>query len=527
MPSEPPPPAPDPSVTADPSRSPLGTPTFPEEPAQLPLPLPEAPSSVRVWTVPRENRVYVNRNLRLSEIDWLGFDMDYTLAIYNQSEMDRLQIEATLEGLVRRGYPEFVREIPFDTGFPIRGLLIDRKHGNVLKMDCYKVVHKAWHGMREVPYETVIELYHQRKIRLTAARYHWVDTLYALAEVTIYVALIEALEQRQLEIDYDKLFTDIRQSIDEAHRNGSILTAVSADFPRYILRDPDLAQTLHRWRSAGKKLFLLTNSRFSYTHEMMTYLLHGSMPEYPSWRHFFDAIVVSAGKPGFFEERHPLMERDGEHLRHADSFLERGKIYEGGNLHELERLLGVTGDRILYVGDHIYGDILRSKKDSGWRTAMIIQEMAHEIRAYTECQGYIELLADLEDRRQKAEDELRYLQLKFKQLSRQIETFHPQDFGIVPGQVLEAERIRIKRRLEITRGTLRSAEAQINELEAYIDHRFHRYWGSLLKEGNETSSFGGQVEEYACLYTAKVSNFLAYSPLQHYRSPRDRMPHEL
>ncbi|MFS8064986.1 MAG: 5'-nucleotidase domain-containing protein, partial [Byssovorax sp.] len=43
----------------------------------------------------------------------------------------------------------------------------------------------------------------------------------------------------------------------------------------------------------------------------------------------------------------------------------------------------------------------------------------------------------------------------------------------------------------------------------------------------ETSSFGDQVEEYACLYTSKVSNLLAYSPLQYYRSPRDLLPHEL
>ncbi len=62
---------------------------------------------------------------------------------------------------------------------------------------------------------------------------------------------------------------------------------------------------------------------------------------------------------------------------------------------------------------------------------------------------------------------------------------------------------------------------------AEIDQRFHPYWGSLLKEANETSSFGDQVEEYACLYTSRVSNLLAYSPLQYFRSPRDLMPHEV
>jgi hypothetical protein len=50
---------------------------------------------------------------------------------------------------------------------------------------------------------------------------------------------------------------------------------------------------------------------------------------------------------------------------------------------------------------------------------------------------------------------------------------------------------------------------------------------SLLKEENEQSIFGAQVEEYACVYTARVSDFLLYSPLQFFRSPRAEMPHEL
>ena len=40
-------------------------------------------------------------------------------------------------------------------------------------------------------------------------------------------------------------------------------------------------------------------------------------------------------------------------------------------------------------------------------------------------------------------------------------------------------------------------------------------------------AFGQQVEDYACVYTSRVSNFLAYSPLRYFRSPRDHMPHEL
>jgi hypothetical protein len=48
----------------------------------------------------------------------------------------------------------------------------------------------------------------------------------------------------------------------------------------------------------------------------------------------------------------------------------------------------------------------------------------------------------------------------------------------------------------------------------------------VFKEGAENSRFGRQVENYACVYTSRVSNFLFYSPHQYFRAPRHWMPHE-
>jgi hypothetical protein len=85
----------------------------------------------------------------------------------------------------------------------------------------------------------------------------------------------------------------------------------------------------------------------------------------------------------------------------------------------------------------------------------------------------------------------------------------------------------VKRAVERVRGRLRQVDGELSLIERRVDQRFHPFWGSLLKEANEQSSFGAQVEAYACLYTAKVSNFLAYSPQQFFRSPRDEMAHEI
>jgi HAD superfamily 5'-nucleotidase-like hydrolase len=487
------------------------------DPRQLSLPLVTlGPAAVNALRIPRSDRVFVNRDLRFSNIDWIGFDMDYTLAIYRQERMDALSVELTIERMIRRGYPAYLKNLSFDTRFPIRGLLVDKRYGHVLKMDRYKVVHRGYHGMRRLPNEEIAALYHDKRIRPQTPRYHWIDTLFALSEVTSYSAIIEAMEKKGERIDYDKLFADVRASIDEAHADGAVYANVTSDMHAYIEREVELARTLHKLRSGGKRLFLLTNSPFGYTDRVMTHLLADVMPEYPSWRHYFEFVICSAGKPRFFQDGRPLIERDGDVLRPVREKLERGKVYEGGNLEEFERLVGMRSSSVLYVGDHIYGDILRSKKESSWHTLMVIQELDAEIAAYEACQEDLARQRSLEEARNKLEDELRFHQARIKELTRAGSNGEE-----------ESERTRVKRGLERVRGELRAITTEHEILNERISQRFHPYWGPLLKEQNEMSSFGLQVDLYADIYTRRVSCLRAYSPQQYFHSPYDLMPHEL
>jgi HAD superfamily 5'-nucleotidase-like hydrolase len=498
---------------------------------QLALPLQDSTATSEPTRIPRARRIFSNRSLKLSQIDWIGFDMDYTLAIYRQTEMDKLSVECTVKKLVARGYPDVLLDLDYPLEFPIRGLLIDKKLGHILKMDRFKVVQKGYHGLRRLERDEIRATYQSKRIRPQSSRYHWVDTLYALSEAAIYAKIIDYFEGLGHPVDYGSLFHDIRESIDEAHRDGTILSAVEADLPRFVERDPLLAATLHKLRSAGKRLFLLTNSRWQFTEAMMTYLIGDALSEYPTFRHYFDLVVVAASKPAFFQESRPLLMRTAEgELRPASLPLERGSVHEGGNLQDLERALGTTGDRILYVGDHIYGDILRSKRESAWRTVMVIQEMVTEVEATEQCHVEMERVHELHGHREELEDQLRYYQGRFKEVSKQLEerAASSNGHGRAGAEVgaLDAERVRIKRTVERIRGQMRAIDAEVLELEQTIDACFHPYWGSLMKEADDRSSFGDQVEEYACLYTSRVSNFAAYSPLQHFRSGRDRMPHE-
>lgn len=466
----------------------------------------------------RARRIYCNRSLRLDQIEWVGFDMDYTLAIYDQPKMDKLTIDAALTKLRAKGYPESLLRLDFELDFPVRGLLLDAKHGNVLKMDRYKYVKRAYHGTRELSYEERRALYHTSRLRTKRSRrYHFIDTLYALSEVTLFASGITHMESLGISVDYAQWFADIRETVDLSHQDGSILEAIKRDPGHYIKRDPDLPLTLHKLRSAGKKLFLLTNSQADYTDQIMGYLLDGALPEYKSWKHMFDVVIAAAKKPRFFTDDSLSFQSLSNK---PVTKLERGKIYTGGCIEELARLSKIDGDRVLYVGDHIYGDVLRAKKHSAFRTAMIIQELEDELSGVERTRDATDRWDRLEEARRALLEELRSAQDNLRTYDKQ--QSHPEALG-----TKSAEHLKMKRRIERVRTKLRLMDAECADLEREIEAQFHRYWGPLLKTGAEISSFGHQVEVYACLYTGKVSNLLAYSPLHYFRSPRDRLPHEL
>jgi HAD superfamily 5'-nucleotidase-like hydrolase len=481
--------------------------------------------------IPRQHRVFVNRNLRLDKIEMVGFDMDYTLALYNQARIEELSIRATIEKLVTaKGYPEAIRGLVYDPQLALRGLVVDRQNGNIFKPDRYGFPGRARHGLTTLERDKVAELYQRERTRLSNQRYAWIDTLFALPEAVLYAGLVDYFDRTDTTApvagkpDYGKLWEHIRECIDLAHRDGSIKSIVGAQLSSYIERDDALAETLHKFRSSGKRLFLLTNSAWDYTSQVMSYLLDGTLAAYPSWRSFFDVIVVSACKPEFFTEEHPFIELDlaGAPVakpKNENGPFQRARVYQGGNLKAFQERANASGDRVLFVGDHIYGDMLRSRKSSNWRTAMVLQEMEHEVATYDRLRAELSKLDRLDAELIHHDAELNERQSSLRTLQKLVDQTPGSD------QVGEAKRA-VKEAIETLRKELRAVTAQHRTLEAEIDHAFNPYWGPLFREGYEISKFGEQVEAYACVYTSRVSNFRFYSPMQYFRGPRDRMPHE-
>src|SRR4051794_36908635 len=179
----------------------------------------------RSLDISRSRRVYVNRNLKLEEIDLIGFDMDYTLALYNQRNLENLSIRCTLDKMVqKRGFPDAILHLDYDYTFGLRGIVVDRQEGNIFKMDRYGHVGRVYHGRRLLDRDERHRLYRtQQRIRLSLPRYAWIDTLFALPEAVMYATLVEFTEQhgagQPWNRGWSQLWQDIRECIDEAHRD--------------------------------------------------------------------------------------------------------------------------------------------------------------------------------------------------------------------------------------------------------------------------------------------------------------------
>src|SRR5260370_19486558 len=72
--------------------------------------------------IDRARQIFVNRNLRMSRIELVGFDMDYTLPIYHIRRIEQLSFDTTLAKLVsEHSYPPEIAQVQCDHQFVMRG----------------------------------------------------------------------------------------------------------------------------------------------------------------------------------------------------------------------------------------------------------------------------------------------------------------------------------------------------------------------------------------------------------------------
>ena len=470
---------------------------------------------------PPRRQVFVNRTLRMETIRYIGFDLDWTLADYERLPLEHLTFRLAIERLVEhQGYPELVRELEFRPDFPRRGLIIDRQAGTVLRMNRHRYVGQAYLGRRRLNRREIIRLYRQQPVQPASKRFYHVDSLFELPETNVYAELVE-LSQRHPSLhlpDFERLFADVRSVIDWIHSQGPLKPRVLEDIPTYLRKDRDLGLALQRLSLGKRRLILITNSAWDYVQPLCSYLFDGLLPGLEDWRQLFDLVVVDSGKPGFFRQGQPLVELDATGAPQGVVAAPKwGGIYSGGSLKAMMELLQCRGEQVLYVGDHIYGDIVSSKRESTWRTALIVRELEEELERSA---GQIDDIQRLTALRYRLAD----LGYQMDRLHDVLELYHRMEkegVDIAAGTLEQLREV-----FQRMRGRHRNLLRRVGRLSDRVSERYNPNWGAFFHQGSSKTLFSRQVDSYACLYTSRVSNFGFYGTNHYYRVVEDPMLHD-
>jgi len=480
------------------------------------LPIPRFAPEPEEVTLPHARKVFALRNVHFRNVKALGFDMDYTLSHYRSPEIDELAFKKASRLMVReKSYPLWLLEKTFDPTFAIRGLVLDGIRGNLLKLSSERRVVRASHGGRPMTQEAIEAAYGRRRLTAAAKGFRSIDTLFEIPESNLYAVLVDACDAGLLPgKDYLSIFQDVRWAIDTAHRNGEMKAEILENREFFILRDPELPRALDRWKRAGKKLFVLSNSEWSFTEGVLSYLLDGQDPARPDWRDYFDLVVVSARKPVFFEE-----------TPRAEPLPGQDRAFNGGNAAWLEEQLGCFGEEIMYVGDHIYGDILRSKKNVSWHTCLLIPELGTTLQSLEDHAEDLQDFLRSETLRRREEQQLSMLQDK---LSRHHEHRHVLAVRLSPEALhaLDHEAAQMKEEVEALAAKKQAHDAFVLQVDKRLEAAFNKRWGSIFREGYEQTRFADQIQQYACAYTGRISNLYLLDPDAALYAPVPTMPHE-
>ena len=437
--------------------------------------------------------IYTNRVLNLSQIKAIGFDMDYTLVEYHTKEFEQYVHQSVLDCLVRhKNYSKEIKKLAFDFDQVIQGLVIDRSAGNVLKLSRFGKVKQAFHGTKELTYSEIRRTYNNRVIELNDQNIQSLDTSFSIANGVLFLQLVDLINAEKVSVTYTKLSYDIKEMIDLIHRDGSLKKEITDNKEKYVIQNPKTVSCLERLKKDGKKLLLITNSDYLYSKNMMEYAFDPFLKEHMSWRDLFQVVITFAMKPRFFTGNAPFLKVNPDNglMENYEESVASG-IFQGGNANQLQSDIGVEGEDFLYLGDHIFGDVVSIKKTCNWRTALVLSPLKEEMEGI--------------DKSSTLQNEIHSL------MERKIKHEHT-----------------LKQQGD------RSQMVYINELNSQISDRvqkirqfFNPFWGELMRAGAEESRFADQVEKYACVYMERVSDLTEYTSDFYFRPLRRYLPHEL
>ncbi len=476
--------------------------------------------------IPHQRGVYCNRSLNLRSIGAIGYDMDYTLVHYNVEAWEGRAYQHIKLRLLDAGWP--VEDLEFDPHWVMRGLVIDLKLGNIVKANRFGYIWRATHGSQLMGYGEMRKAYTRTLVDLSdRSRWVFLNTFFSISAGVMYSQLVDLLDDGKLPevLGYGDLYWRVQDVLDAAHIEGELKAEIMATPERYVDRDPLMPETLRDQRRAGKKTVLITNSGYEYTNFMLTYTMDPYLPSGQTWRSLFDIAVVAARKPDFFRTDSPVYEVVSPEglLEPWVGTLEENRVYHGGNARAIEDCLGMSGDEILYVGDHLFADVNTTKSVLRWRTALVLREMERELEAIEACEDDQETIQSMMVEKVDLEEQIAHTRLELaRQRAEGREAYDGPGLGRFKGMGIDD----LEAHIQELREEIIGLDQQLAPLVRRDGRAFNEVWGYLMRTGNDKSHLTRQVERYADIYTSRVSNLMRYTPYMFFRAPRGSVPHD-
>ncbi|XP_071524973.1 5'-nucleotidase domain-containing protein 1 [Panulirus ornatus] len=339
---------------------------------------------------------------KFTDYDCIGFDLDNTICRYKLAEILRLEYSLIADYMVNRyGYePHLLLPLDEDMDFLQKGLIMDIKKGNFLKCADNGYILRATHGTQPMTRKEIVDVYGEERI--------WEPVLEFMrtlcdhpvpGEVPILrsfkdyfdmpaaVACARAIDAQDLaegQSDEYDIWPDVHVALCNMYRRehfrndqGGFFPEVKSNPGKYIY---EASEKLKRWLRAINEhtfTFLISGSSIDYASHIARYVLG------PDWRDYFDTMICTAKKPGFFTGERPFRflvgADDGDVV--PSHKLRIDETYSGGNWRDLLNLVKretcVPNPHCLYVGDHLAQDVVAPSL-VGIDTVAIVEELAAE-----------------------------------------------------------------------------------------------------------------------------------------------------
>ena len=206
--------------------------------------------------------VFVNRILNMKKINYIGLDMDHTLIRYKTEQFETLVYQLIVERLItNKHYPDAIKQLKFNFKDSIRGLVVDSKNGNILKLSRYGAIRQSYHGTQLIDFTEQKKFYRSIYVDLGDPNYMAIDTSFSIAFCVLYAQLVDLKDELPHQLpSYSMIAADVLSAVDTVHADGSLKKKISKDLDHYVIREKAVVDGLKRYVEHGKKVFILTKN---------------------------------------------------------------------------------------------------------------------------------------------------------------------------------------------------------------------------------------------------------------------------